>query len=227
MSRHFFSYLFLLFALFLVFHTVVMTELQTQLFVKTKSWVAQRVGRIGRHLLRLLRLLAQHNCLTHTHLPVRLLMTCTLRYTTLHIIHLSFLHLFILLLSSNSSTTNWPHIYFLLEALSSFSFILISSPLFIVFIFNLFYFTQILFSSIIIIINIFRSRTLPDELKLNVQCSGTGEIGCSSTQGGVVTSGGGFSNSNDRNRDVSHSNSNSHNIICDAVIVIYFCCDFF
>ena len=48
-----------------------------------------------------------------------------------------------------------------------------------------------------------RSRTLPDELKLNFQCSGVGEIVCSSTQGGVVTSGGGFSNSNIRERDVS------------------------
>lgn len=59
-----------------------------------------------------------------------------------------------------------------------------------------------------------RSRTLPDELKLNVQCSGTGEIGCSSTQGGVVTSGGGFSNSNDRNRDVS--------ILCCSVLYHFF-----
>ena len=49
----------------------------------------------------------------------------------------------------------------------------------------------------------YRSRTLPDELKLNFQCSGVGEIVCSSTQGGVVTSGGGFSNSNVRERDVS------------------------
>ena len=48
-----------------------------------------------------------------------------------------------------------------------------------------------------------RSRNLPDELKLNFQCSGVGEIACSSTQGGVVTSGGGFSNSNLRERDVS------------------------
>lgn len=184
-----------------------MTESRIQLFVKTKSWDARRVGRTGRHLLRLLRLLAQHNCQTHTHLPVRLLMTCTLRYAPPHCILFIFYFSFFLF-------------YFYYRILIRMTDLIcyFLSSIYILFSYFSFLFTSLrfhysdLFSflsskyslSIVIIITIHRSRTLPDELKLNVQCSGTGEIGCSSTQGGVVTSGGGFSNSNDRNRDVSH-----------------------
>ena len=94
-----------IFSLF-YFYIVVMMESRIQLFVKTKSWDARRVGRTGRHLLRSLRPLAQHNCLIHTHLPVRPLMTCTLRYTTLHIIYLFFLFFFVLLLLLYSYKTD-------------------------------------------------------------------------------------------------------------------------